>query len=104
MTRSRTHRIWAWRDGVIECGARRTPAGAIKLFTLHDARAAAVAARVIGVQARHAYDGRTLLVPGIPEAANDDAALDALRAFATRAGAAIGRRVPARRFVAEVRP
>ncbi len=28
--------------------------------------------------ARHAYDGKTLLVPGVPEAPNENAAMDAL--------------------------
>ena len=36
--------------------------------------------RIEGV-ARHAYDGITLLVPGIPEAPNEAAALNALQAF-----------------------
>lgn len=31
--------------------------------------------------ARHDYDGKTLLVPGIPEAPNDTAKLDALQRF-----------------------
>jgi hypothetical protein len=31
--------------------------------------------------ARHAYDGEMLLVPGIPEAKDEDAALDALFKF-----------------------
>jgi hypothetical protein len=31
--------------------------------------------------ARHAYDGQTLLVPGIPEADNDEQAFDALVKF-----------------------
>lgn len=31
--------------------------------------------------ARHAYDGVTLLVPGVPEAPTEDAALDALLKF-----------------------
>lgn len=30
---------------------------------------------------RHAYDGETLLVPGIPEAPDQSAALDALKRF-----------------------
>ena len=30
---------------------------------------------------RHSYDGKTLLVPGIPEAENGDAAVDALIKF-----------------------
>lgn len=36
---------------------------------------------VVEVLARHAYDGETLLVPGIPEADTDDQALEALIAF-----------------------
>jgi hypothetical protein len=35
----------------------------------------------VEVNARHAYDGKTLLVPGIPEAEHDDDALDALERF-----------------------
>lgn len=31
--------------------------------------------------ARHAYDGRTLLVPGVPEAATDLEAMKAVKAF-----------------------
>lgn len=36
---------------------------------------------VVSVNARHAYDGVTLLVPGIPEACNDEKAMDALLYF-----------------------
>lgn len=36
---------------------------------------------LIDATSRHAYDGETLLVPGIPEAEDDDAALDALLAY-----------------------
>jgi hypothetical protein len=36
---------------------------------------------LIGVTARHAYDNKTLLVPGIPEAESDTAAYDALVGF-----------------------
>jgi hypothetical protein len=38
----------------------------------------------IGGVSRHAYDGETLLVPGIPEAEDESKALDALLAFSTR--------------------
>jgi hypothetical protein len=37
--------------------------------------------RRLEVLARHAYDGQTLLVPGVPEADDDEAALDAVFAF-----------------------
>lgn len=36
---------------------------------------------LICATARHAYDGATLLVPGVPEARSDDKALDALVAY-----------------------
>lgn len=38
----------------------------------------------IGLLARHAYDNKTLLVPGIPEAADMNAAYDALIKFNCR--------------------
>lgn len=34
--------------------------------------------------ARHAYDGQTLLVPGVPEADDDNDALNAVHAFCRR--------------------
>jgi hypothetical protein len=37
--------------------------------------------RLIEATARHAYDGTTLLVPGVPEAPNQNAALKALHAY-----------------------
>lgn len=37
--------------------------------------------KVVGVCARHAYDGETLLVPGLPEAQNDAVAEAALERF-----------------------
>lgn len=37
--------------------------------------------KLMQVTARHAYDNKTLLVPGIPEAPTDDAAYDALVTF-----------------------
>jgi hypothetical protein len=36
---------------------------------------------IVSVNARHAYDGVTLLVPGIPEAPNQNVAMDALLYF-----------------------
>lgn len=36
---------------------------------------------LVEVNARHSYDGVTLLVPGIPEAPTDEEALKALRRF-----------------------
>lgn len=73
-----THRLWCWRDGRVEFGQRRTPQGAIRLATFRTNFSAFVADKIVSALARHAHDGHTLLVPGVPEAANDDAALDAL--------------------------
>lgn len=36
---------------------------------------------IVEAIARHAYDGHTLLVPGLPEAVNDDQALTVLEHF-----------------------
>ena len=46
---------------------------------------------VISGLARHAYDGETLLIPGVPEAADEMAALDALLAFRARVEVALRR-------------
>ncbi|WP_205529913.1 hypothetical protein [Agrobacterium deltaense] len=37
--------------------------------------------RILCACARHAYDGKTLLVPGLPEADNDLQAINAVKAF-----------------------
>ena len=54
-------------DGLLEVGRCRAPGRRLR--------------REVEVTARHAYDGTTLLVPGIPEAVDADAALDALIAY-----------------------
>lgn len=69
---------FADRSGVIEFGQGRVPRGMLPLYR-H--RNAARVRDLISATARHAYDGRTLLVPGVPEAASDDDALDALIAY-----------------------
>lgn len=69
---------YCWASGVIEFGLS-VPAGAIVFAQGHDERKLR---NLVCARARHAYDGVTLLVPGIPEAENDDAALAALRGFA----------------------
>jgi hypothetical protein len=103
MTSSGTYRAIAWRTGAIDLHNGRTPKGAIKLFTFRSRRAAVVANRVLETCARHAYDGKTLLVPGVPEAQSDDAALDALIGWCRRVQPALARRLPARSFRSEVR-
>lgn len=65
-----------YRGGQIGLGVRE-PKGAIT-FASGSARKLRA---IVSAVARHAYDGKTLLVPGIPEAENDDAALAALERF-----------------------
>ena len=70
-------RAFCWASGQIEFAAR-VPEGALPI-----ARGPARALRdfIDGV-ARHAYDGETLLVPGIPESQGDQSrARDALHAW-----------------------
>lgn len=66
-------KAYAWRNGRIEFG-NKVPEGAICFAS---GKAKKVRA-VVTATARQAYDGVTLLVPGVPEAENDDAAMDAL--------------------------
>lgn len=68
--------IVCWRSGQVVV-ARRVPRGAMQLVTGHGRRLN----RVLGACARQAYDGKTLLVPGVPEAATDLEALEAVRRF-----------------------
>ncbi|MGF3028007.1 hypothetical protein ACQVP2_35100 [Methylobacterium aquaticum] len=85
--------VYCSRDGVIGIG-RRAPRGTLSLVSAPGRRLR----RIVEVVARHAYDGTTLLVPGIPEAATDLQALEAARSFeaqvtrrlADRAGAMTG--------------
>lgn len=98
-----TFKAYAWRTGAIDLSDGRTPRGAIKLFTFTSRRAALVGNRVLETQARHAYDGKTILVPGLPEADDDDQALDALIAWCRRVEPALARRLPKRAYRAEVR-
>lgn len=70
-------KAFAGRDGVIEFGGF-VPDGRLAIASSADADK--LRSTIEGC-CRHAYDGVTLLVPGIPEAENDDAALDALLAF-----------------------
>lgn len=67
---------YAWATGRIDFG-RKMPDGALLI-----ASAPAKKLRgVISVTARHAYDGKTRLVPGVPEAASGNEAVDALLAY-----------------------
>ena len=71
--------IYCWRSGEIEVGTVE-PEGAI---TLARGELRALHAAVAGT-ARLAYDGKTWLVPGVPEAADDDDAWRSARAYRTR--------------------
>ena len=68
--------VYCSRDGVIGIG-RRAPRGSLPLVSARGRNLR----RIVEVVARHAYDGRTLLVPGIPEATSDVEALEAARSF-----------------------
>lgn len=57
--------------------SRRIPKGTMKLVTGHGRRLR----RILSVCARHAYDGKTMLVPGLPEADNDLQAIEAVKGF-----------------------
>ena len=54
---------------------RRAPKGVI-VFARH--RDLDQLKQIVSAKCRHAYDGTTLLVPGVPEAPDQDAALEAL--------------------------
>lgn len=66
---------FCWRSGKIEFGSK-VPGGARPLGRGDKAFCDRVEAH-----ARLAYDGKTLLVPGVPEAATNDDALLAVRLF-----------------------
>lgn len=70
---------YCWANGHIEFG-RKVPEGAIRFAS----GPAAVLRRAIEPAARLAYDNETLLVPGIPEAADQSTAGDALACWLDR--------------------
>lgn len=67
------------RRGVIEIAAY-TPAG---MFPLGKGKGARLIDAIQGI-ARLAYDGRTWLVPGIPEAETNEEAVEAAKRFRDR--------------------
>jgi hypothetical protein len=67
---------YCYRSGQIMFG-RTVPEGAIEVTR----GPAKKLRKLICAVARHAYDGKTLLVPGIPEAPNERQAEAALRRF-----------------------
>ncbi|EAY1375590.1 TPA: host nuclease inhibitor protein [Salmonella enterica] len=66
---------YCWASGLIEFG-NTLPEGALPIVTGNEKNVR----DVVGVLARHAYNG-DLLVPGIPEAANQNEAREALERF-----------------------
>lgn len=79
-------RAYCWASGQIGFG-ERMPKGTLLIAygpeaTLRD---------IISGEARHAYDNVTLLVPGIPEATDANAGLEALTAFNRRIAARLAR-------------
>ena len=73
--RGRRCYAYAWASGLIEFGPS-VPSGALPII-----RGGRRAMDLVRVRARHAYDGESLLVPGVPEADSEAAAVDALTAF-----------------------
>lgn len=72
-------KIICWRSGETEI-ASRVPEGAATLMTGPRSRLI----KLLSVNARHSYDGKSLLVPGLPEAEDDEAAVRAVQAFQLR--------------------
>lgn len=73
---SPTTYAYCYASGEIEIGPR-VPLGALAI-----ARGREDALRdLMCVASRHAYDGETLLVPGVPEAPDQIAGVDALKAW-----------------------
>lgn len=68
---------YAYRSGVVRIG-RRVPARALLVASCTSRYRLQVA---VDMCARMAYDGRTRLVPGVPEATDDTQALDAVDRF-----------------------
>ena len=70
-----TAKAFCDRNGVIDFTSGKVPDGMIAFFSaprMKDCK------DKVSATARHAYDGKTLLVPGVPEAVDDDHAIEAL--------------------------
>ena len=70
-------RVFCFRSGVIGFGSS-TPSDALEIASTRKSKALR---EIIEINARHAKTGDTLLVPGIPEANNEEEALDACERF-----------------------
>lgn len=84
-----TFHIVAWRSGKAEVRAK-VRKGAVSVITGRKTELV----ELLAVHGRHAYDGVTFLVPGVPEAANEREALQALRRWQDTLGRSLrGRRM-----------
>jgi len=83
-----TFHAYCDRRGVIKTGSRI----ANGCLPIADDPDRALLREMVEALARHAYDGRTLLVPGIPEAETEQEALTALLAFRGHMTQALSRR------------
>ena len=72
-------KIICWRSGEAEI-VSRAPEGSATLMTGPRSQLE----KLLSVHARHAYDGKTLLVPGLPEATDEKQALWAVDLFQVR--------------------
>lgn len=68
--------VSCWRDGVVTV-TKGQPVDALILAKGHGTRLK----KIISAIARHSYDGKTLLVPGIPEAEDEVEAVRAAEHF-----------------------
>lgn len=66
---------WVWASGLIETGTE-VPDGVMTFCTGEDC----AVRELVGVVARHGYNGE-LLMPGVPEATDEDDAIEALIRF-----------------------
>lgn len=86
-------------SGVIVFGEKRPRRGSVTLFRFSDCLAALRGKRLISARARHGWgEDETLLVPGVPEAANQDEAMDYLIAWVDRITPDLKRSMPTGTF------
>ncbi|WP_211596727.1 hypothetical protein [Phreatobacter stygius] len=76
---------WTDRRGVIGFG--RVPPKDMLVIAWAESRPLR---KAVEAQARHAYDGTSLLVPGVPEAGSEQVAINAVNRFASRIARALG--------------
>lgn len=79
-------RAYAYRSGRIEISKKGRSANDALVIAVGPAKE--LREEISGL-ARHGYDGKTLLVPGIPEARTDSEAMDALFDFKAKVEAGL---------------